>query len=128
MYKDGESDEEGKALPGDGRRGADEEEHEGGGEDVAEEEAKEECFGVALVDFRGWAWGGTGLDGRGTCSNEEEGVDGHGDAHGDELEDDADDGGDAEGEWRAIAGGFEEEDQSDDADDWEERGEEGTVG
>lgn len=100
VYKDGEGDEQGKALPGGGHEGADEEEHEGGGEDVAEDKAKEEGFGVGLVDFRGRVWGpgGAGLGGRGPCNDEEKGVDGHDDAHGGELEEDADGGGGAEGE------------------------------
>ena len=69
VYKDGEGKEERKALPGSGHEGMDEKEHEGGGEDVAEQEAKEEGFGVGLVDFRG-----AGPNGRGVCDDEEEGV------------------------------------------------------
>ena len=112
MYNDGEGEEEGKALPNGGHGGTDEKDHEGGGEDVAKEEAKEESFGIGLVDFRGRAWSGGGAraDGRGGCDYKEEGVEGHDDAHGSELEEDADGRGDAEGERVVVTGGFEEGD------------------
>jgi hypothetical protein len=126
VYKDGEGKEEGKALPGSGHGRTDEKDHKGGGEDVAEEEAKEEGFGVGLIDFRGR--GGTGPNGRGICDDEQEGVERHDDAHGGELEEDADGGGHVEGGRMAVAGSFEEGDQRSDTDGGEEHGKEGVVG
>ena len=130
VCKDCEGKEDGKPLPYGSHGGTDEKDHESGGEDIAEEETKEEGFGVALVDFRGGACGlgGAGADGRGACDDEEEGIQGHDDAHGGELEEDADGGGHAEDEWTAVAGSFEEGDQPDDANGGEEHGEEGFVG
>lgn len=117
-------------MPDGGHSGADQEKHGDSGEDVAEDEAKEEGFGIALIDFRGRVWGrdGAGPHGRCACDDEEESVDGHDDAHGGKLEEDTDGGGYAEWERTTIAGGFEEGDQRDDAYDREERSEKGIVG
>ena len=51
MYKYGEGKEEGKTLPSSRHGGMDEDDHEAGWEDVAEEKAKQKGFGVGLVDF-----------------------------------------------------------------------------
>lgn len=55
VCKHGEGEENGKALPDSSHGGTDEKDHEGGWEDIAEEEAKEEGFGIGLVDSRGGA-------------------------------------------------------------------------